>query len=82
MNVPCAGAIVREMVRLARRGGGVASYEADYLPHLCDPPFQAWVRPFEVFQRYASSNGSISLSVAETHRLFREAGLVDIEVSR
>jgi SAM-dependent methyltransferase len=45
------------------------------------------IRPFKrgtAFSRFSKDTrlltGSISLSVAETHRLFREAGLVDIEV--
>jgi len=80
VNVPWVEAIVREMVRLVRPGGVVASYEADYLPHLCDPPLQAWDRLFEIFQRYASSNGIDLFVGRRTHRLFREAGLVDIEV--
>lgn len=80
VNVPCVDAIVREMVRLARPGGVVASYEADYLPHLCDPPLQAWERLFEIFKRYSSANGIDLFVGRRTHRLFREAGLVDIEV--
>ncbi len=80
VNVPCVDAIVREMVRLARPGGVVASYEADYLPHLCDPPLQAWERLFEIFKRYSSANGIDLFVGRRTHRLFREAGLVDIDV--
>src|SRR6516165_10932739 len=38
VNVPHVETVVREMVRLARPGGVVASHEADYLSHFCDPP--------------------------------------------
>jgi SAM-dependent methyltransferase len=81
VNVPCVDAIVREMVRLARPGGVVASYEADYLSHFCDPPLQAWERLFEIFKGYSSANGIDLFVGRRTHRLFREAGLVDVEVN-
>jgi ubiquinone/menaquinone biosynthesis C-methylase UbiE len=45
VNVPHAESVVQEMIRLACPGGVVASHEADYLPHLCDPPLRAWDRP-------------------------------------
>ena len=68
------------MVRLARPGGVVASREADYLSHFCDPPLRAWDRLFEIFKAYSSANGIDLFVGRRTHRLFREAGLVDIEV--
>ena len=81
VNVPYVDSVVREMVRLARPGGVVASHEADYVSHFCDPPLPAWDRLFEIFKAYSFANG-IDLSVGRrTHRLFREAGLVDIEVN-
>jgi len=81
VNVPYVEAVIREMVRLARPGGVVASHEADYVSHFCDPPLPAWDRLFEIFKAYSFANG-IDLSVGRrTHRLFREAGLVDIEVN-
>jgi SAM-dependent methyltransferase len=80
VNVPYVEAVVREMVRLARPGGVVASHEADYLSHFCDPPLRAWDRLFEVFKAYSSTNGIDLFVGRRTHRLFREAGLVDIEV--
>jgi len=81
VNVPYVDAVVREMVRLARPGGVVASHEADYLSHFCDPPLRAWDRLFEIFKRYSSANGVDLFVGRRTHRLFREAGLVDIEVN-
>ena len=80
VNVPYVEAVVREMVRLARPGGVVASHEADYLSHFCDPPLRAWDRLFEVFKAYSSTNGIDLFVGRRPHRLFREAGLVDIEV--
>ncbi len=40
VNVPYVEAVVHEMFRLARPGGVIASHEADYLSHFCDPPFE------------------------------------------
>ena len=45
VNVPEPERIVREMVSLVRPGGWVASYEADFVAHICDPPLPAWTRP-------------------------------------
>jgi SAM-dependent methyltransferase len=80
VNVPQVEAVVREMVRLARPGGVVASHEADYLSHFCDPPLRAWDRLFEIFKEYSAANGIDLFVGRRTHRLFRKAGLVDIAV--
>ena len=80
VNVPHVEAVVREMVRLARPGGVVASHEADYLSHFCDPPLRAWDRLFEIFKEYSAANGIDLFVGRRTHRLFRKAGLVDIAV--
>ena len=80
VNVPHAESVVQEMIRLARPGGVVASHEADYLPHLCDPPLRAWDRLFEIFKRYSASNGIDLFVGRRVHRLFCQAGLKDIEV--
>ena len=81
VNIPNAEAVVGEMVRLACPGGMVASHEADYLPHLCDPPLRAWDRLFQIYRDYSSANGIDLFIGRRTHRLFREAGLVNIEVN-
>ena len=81
VNIPNAEAVVGEMVRLARPGGMVASHEADYLPHFCDPPLRAWDRLLEIFKTYSAANGIDLFIGRRTHRLFREAGLVNIEVN-
>ena len=81
VNVPYFEAIVREMLRLVRPGGVVASHEADYISHFCDPPLRAWDRLFEVFATYCRNNGIDPLIGRRTHRLFRKAGLVEVDVS-
>jgi SAM-dependent methyltransferase len=81
VNVPNPEGVVAEMVRLACPGGMVASHEADYLPHLCDPPLRAWDRLFQIYRDYSSANGIDLFIGRRTHRLFREAGLVNIEVN-
>ena len=50
VNVPRPEQVIGEMVSLLRPGGVLASHEADYLPHGCDPPCTAWDRLFEIFQ--------------------------------
>jgi len=47
VNVPYVEGVVREMFRLSRPGGVVASHEADYIAHFCDPPLPAWDRLFD-----------------------------------
>jgi SAM-dependent methyltransferase len=80
VNVPEPERVVREAVSLVRPGGWVASFEADYVPHCFDPPLPAWGRLLEAYTAHARSQG-IDLSIGRrTHRLFRDAGVVDIEV--
>ncbi|TKT82893.1 methyltransferase domain-containing protein [Aquamicrobium sp. LC103] len=80
VNVPQPERIVREMVSLVRPGGWVASFEADYLAHLCDPSLPAWSRLLEAYGAYSEAQG-IDLHVGRrTHRLFRDAGVEDIHV--
>ena len=80
VNVPRPEEIVSEMVALARPGGVVASHEADYLPHRCDPPCEAWDRLFEIYQAHSRDCGVDLFVGRRSHRLFREAGLTDIQV--
>ncbi len=81
VNVPNVNAVVHEMTRLARPGGVVASHEADYVSHVCDPPLRAWDRLFAIFEKYSSANGIDLFIGRRTPRLFRDAGLIDIEVN-
>lgn len=80
VNVPEPERVVREAVSLVRPGGWVASFEADYVPHCFDPPLPAWGRLLEAYTAHARAQG-IDLSVGRRiHRLFRDAGVTDIEV--
>lgn len=81
VNVPRPEQVVEEMVALVRPGGVVASHEADYLPHLCDPPSAAWNRLSELYQTYSRANGIDLFVGRRTHRLLRDAGIVDIHVN-
>ncbi len=72
--------IVKEMVSLVRPGGWVASYEADYITHFCDPDLPAWRRLLDAFSAFSAGKG-IDIHVGRrTHRLFRDAGVTDIHV--
>jgi SAM-dependent methyltransferase len=80
VNVPEPERIVREMVSLVRPGGWVASFEADLLSLICDPPNPEWTRLLDAYKAYSAAQG-IDLCVGRrTHRLFRAAGVVDIHV--
>jgi SAM-dependent methyltransferase len=80
VNVPEPERIVREMVSLVRPGGWVASFEADFLGRLCDPPLPEWTRLFDAYKAYSAAQGIDLFVGRRTHRLFRAAGVVDIGV--
>jgi SAM-dependent methyltransferase len=81
VNVPEPERVAEEMVALARPGGMIASHEADYLAHVCDPPSRAWSRLFEAFEAYSRSNGIDLFVGRKTHRMFRGAGVADVQVN-
>ena len=81
VNLPEPERVVAEMARLVRPGGMVASHEADYLAHICDPPLPAWDRLSELYQTYSRTNGIDLFVGRRTHRMFRDAGIVDIHVN-
>ncbi len=75
VNVPEPERIVREMVSLVKPGGWIASFEADFLAHVCDPPIAAWDRLLAAYVAYSAARG-IDLHIGRrTQRLFREAGV-------
>ena len=78
VNVPEPERIVREMVSLVRPGGWVASFEANSVSLVCDPPLPAWNRLLDAFTAYSSAQGIDLFVGRRTHRLFRAAGVVDI----
>ena len=80
VNVPEPERIVREMVSLVRPGGWVASFEADFLAHICDPPLPEWTRLIDAYTAYSAAQGIDLFVGRRTHRLFRAAGVVDIRV--
>ena len=81
VNVPRPELIVREMVSLVKPGGWVASFEAAYsMPHITEPPAPEYSRLRAAYEAYAHSEG-IDLHIGrKTRRLFREAGLTDVDV--
>lgn len=81
VNVPQPEQVVEEMVSLLRPGGVIASHEADYLPHRCDPPSPAWDRLFELFQAYSRAKGVDLFVGRRTHRMLRDAGIVGLQVN-
>ncbi|MDC3953702.1 methyltransferase domain-containing protein [Polyangium jinanense] len=81
VNVPEPEQVVQEMVSLLRPGGVIASHEADYLPHMCDPPSPAWDRLFEIFQAYTRAKGVDLFVGRRVHRMLRDAGIVEIQVN-
>jgi ubiquinone/menaquinone biosynthesis C-methylase UbiE len=80
VNVPDPEQIVREMLALVRPGGTVASHEADYSTHRCEPSHPAWERLFSIYQAYSQRNGVDLFVGRRTPSLLRAAGLVDIHI--
>jgi ubiquinone/menaquinone biosynthesis C-methylase UbiE len=81
VNVPEPEQVAQEMAALLRPGGVVASYEGDFLPHQCDPPSPAWDRLVEIYLAYSRAKGVDLFVGRRTHRLLRDAGLVDVQVN-
>ncbi|MGC1347649.1 MAG: methyltransferase domain-containing protein [Methyloceanibacter sp.] len=79
VNVPKPELIVREVVSLVKPGGWVASFEAEEA-RVIDPLPPEYTRLRAAYEAHARSQG-IDLDIGRrTHRLFREAGLIDIHV--
>jgi ubiquinone/menaquinone biosynthesis C-methylase UbiE len=80
INVPEPEQVVQEMVRLAKPGGWVLSFEPDCEPSICYPPNPAYQRLLEIFPQVFTRNGAdwrIGRRLAE---LYRSAGLADVQV--
>lgn len=80
INVPEPAEVVQEMVRLAKPGGWVLSFELDVESSICYPAHPAYERLFDMFGPVFTRNGAdlrIGRRVAE---LYRETGLVDLQV--
>ena len=80
VNVPEPDAIVREMAALVRSGGIVALHEADWAPHVCDPPLPAWDRLNQALVRYSEAKGMDLYIARRIARMLRNAGLIDVQV--
>jgi len=81
VNVPTPEQIIEEMVALVRPGGMVASHEADYSPHICDPPSRAWDRLLDIYKAYSAAHGIDLFVGRRTHRMLRDAGVADIQIN-
>ena len=68
------------MVSLVRPGGWVASFEADFMSLTHDPPLPALTRLLDAYKAYSAAQGIDLFVGRRTHRLFRDAGVVDIYV--
>ncbi len=79
VNIPEPEQLVREMAALVRPGGTLASHEADYAPHMCDPPVDAWDRILGLLKEYSRLNGIDLFVGRKVHRMLREAGMRDVE---
>jgi ubiquinone/menaquinone biosynthesis C-methylase UbiE len=80
ITVPEPAEVVEEMVRLAKPGGWVLSFEPDCESSVCYPTHPAYQRLVDMFAPVFSRNDAdwrIGRRVAE---LFRSAGIVDVEV--
>lgn len=80
VNVPAPEGIVEEIAALARPGGIVVSYEADFQPHLCEPPSPAWDRLIDIYGAYSAAHGVDLFVGRKTYRLLGEAGIADIRL--
>jgi ubiquinone/menaquinone biosynthesis C-methylase UbiE len=73
--------VVREMRRVTRPGGRVAACENDVSLFRVDPPCPAFEKVFAAFQQLQATLGGDSLVGRRLYRLFRDAGLSQIELS-
>jgi ubiquinone/menaquinone biosynthesis C-methylase UbiE len=80
INVPDPAAVVAEMVRLARPGGVVASFEPDTETGFVYPPHPAYDRLREIFPLVFARNGADPRIGRRVGELYRQAGLTDVTV--
>lgn len=73
--------VVREMRRVARPGARVAACENDISVMRLDPPCPAFERAWQALAAYQASLGGDALIGRRLFRLFRGAGLRDVEIS-
>jgi ubiquinone/menaquinone biosynthesis C-methylase UbiE len=80
VNLPEPAEAAAEMTRLARPGGWVASLEPDTEHALCYPPHPAFDRLRDIFTVAFRRNGADPWIGRRVPRLFRQAGLEQVEV--
>jgi ubiquinone/menaquinone biosynthesis C-methylase UbiE len=73
--------VLTEMKRVTRRGGRIAVCENDISLLRLDPPCPAFDSVWDAFQRYQHSLGGDSHIGRRLYRLFRNAGLTNVELS-
>jgi len=73
--------VVREMRRVTKPGGRVGVCENDVSLIRFDPPCPAFDRAWDLFARFQATLGGDGLIGRRLHRLFRQAGFTDIELS-
>lgn len=80
ITLPEPAEVVREMVRLAKPGGWVLSFEPDCESSICYPAHPAYERLVDMFAPVFTRNGAdwrIGRRVAE---VYRSTGLLDVQV--
>jgi SAM-dependent methyltransferase len=80
-HVADPGRVLREMRRVARRGGRVAVCENDVSLLRFDPPCPTFDRAWEAFTRFQATLGGDGLIGRRLYRLFRESGFAEIALS-
>jgi SAM-dependent methyltransferase len=80
VNVPEPERIAQEMVSLVRPGGWVASFEADLIDYFFDPPLPESDRLLDAYTAYSAAHKVDLFIGRRLHRLFRAAGVADIQV--
>jgi SAM-dependent methyltransferase len=80
VTIPRPAEVIREMVRLARPGGWVASQEPDLEHRLCYPPHAAWDRLGEIFYASFGRSGADLHIGRRLTELYQEAGLTEIQI--
>ena len=78
VTIPEPAEVVVEMARLARRGGLVASQEADAEFSVCYPQLPEWDRLLALFHASFPRAGADLRLGRRLPELFREAGLTDV----
>jgi ubiquinone/menaquinone biosynthesis C-methylase UbiE len=80
INIPQPGAVVAEMIRLARPGGWIACQEPDADFSLCYPQLPAWDRMHDLFAASFTRSGADLRIGRRLAELLRDAELEDVRV--